>query len=372
MLYGSESAPRNVTAVPDRPLPEPPQPPAGRPLSNHDVQLAAYLSMVSHHTGDVIEGELAHRLRETNDAMAQVRRGIDFRANYDADFLASEGKVHHTGNILRSLLTKYSAHTNEKDPFARDHSIQAALTLILRSGKCSEYAHAAKYHIAHTAKSTESVSVVKAPGVDHCFVIQKLDASLGGRTIAADAWARGPATLAEHNTFFSNGRETVIDALSSGDGRREFQRMMQQKKFFEQDAAFQTDLKKKLAVQQTRCPQPLNSPRVLALSHFFSPSSTVCAELTNPLPYQKKGVFLKSQIQRAAAIRNTAFGVEDAARLAKKSQIQRAAAIRNIGFGVKDAAWFANRKTDLEARLLHCDLHDLPAQPVSKTDAFWQ
>lgn len=177
-------------------------------------------------------------LRLANSAVNRTRATIPYRGNVDVDLHTSEleGLVRErvanrlTENLLRGKPVDADSRSNLV--------IQSALaSRVSGGGNCQE--HAANSSLAygtealrHTRPSSEEIHIVARRNKDHGWAEVRPSS---GQSVVMDAWADGPAVLAEDSRFAKDRNDLVslaqfdLASASRGDrlARRGAQRMLE-------------------------------------------------------------------------------------------------------------------------------------------------
>jgi hypothetical protein len=178
-----------------------------RGVADKNMGLAAYLTARStvHQT---IDGDELRHLRKANDSVNKARELLSHgRGNVTTDLAKSQEPYWRTAFGRRqSAIDK------------ADAALSSAMAVKMGAGNCGEHAwvttavHAGKLDIGETVQTVRG-----ADGFDHAWSEAQLP---GGDRLIMDAWAEGPALMAEDSAFsFRPDRRDVIASLNRLGGR---------------------------------------------------------------------------------------------------------------------------------------------------------
>ena len=171
------------------------------------MPLASYLLARSILNKTIDDARLAPLLK-ANDSVTSAREKLSFgRGNVRADLQKSQEARWRT-EFCRDLNINLPHH-------GRPEVIAKAL--LMKAGNCGEYGGVVTYiHAAKLGEKEKVFSVHGAKGFDHLWA--ELEAP-GGSRIIMDAWADGPAILAEDSAFsYSKKKRQVMDSYDQQEG----------------------------------------------------------------------------------------------------------------------------------------------------------
>jgi hypothetical protein len=178
-----------------------------RAVADRDIGLAAYLtSRATVH--QAIDGEDLRHLRKANDSVNKTRELLIYgRGNVTADLATSQESYWRT--FYAQIQTRMK----------RSPAFLGAMAVKMGAGNCGEHAwvntavHGCKLDRGETVQT-----VYGANGIDHAWSETQLPK---GERIIMDAWAEGPAVMAEDSTFsFRTDRRNVVESLNRDEGKR--------------------------------------------------------------------------------------------------------------------------------------------------------
>jgi len=175
-----------------------------QPLSEQDTRLAAYLALRSL-KAQAIDSNRLRALREANDSVEQTRRQLSY------------GRGNVSNDLQRSLEPGWRVRFMHQQP-GNGWAYRTALAMKMAAGNCDEHADVAMAVHAGKLAPGESVQGLGGKHVKHAWAETRL---ADGERIVMDAWAEGPAILAEDSGFSRQCDDrTEHLSLNHAEGRR--------------------------------------------------------------------------------------------------------------------------------------------------------
>ncbi|MGL4605750.1 MAG: hypothetical protein ACRCU9_16555 [Iodobacter sp.] len=174
---------------------------------NKIMPLASYLLARSILNKTIDDTRLAPLLK-ANDSVTSAREKLSFgRGNVRADLQKSQEARWRTA-FCRDLNIDLPHHGQPE---------LIAKALLMKAGNCGEYGDVVTYiHAAKLGEKEKIFRVHGTKGFDHAWA--ELEAP-GGSRIIMDAWADGPAILAEDSAFsYSKKKRQVMDSYDQQEG----------------------------------------------------------------------------------------------------------------------------------------------------------
>lgn len=175
-----------------------------RGLADKDVGLAAYLTARAMVRRSV-DGEELGYLRKANDTVNKARE------------LLSHGRGNVTTDLAKSRESFWRTMFGRDRSTGSDLATETAMAVRMRAGNCGEHANVAAALHAGKLGDGEILQLVAGNGVDHAWAETRTPQ---GDRVIMDAWAQGPAVMAEDSAFSRTMRaRKVLQDFSRADGR---------------------------------------------------------------------------------------------------------------------------------------------------------